>query len=358
MTLVLRTIKDAPLTFQEGDDNLLFLQGLSDSISGSLTSVSQSLVLVSASVAAITGSNGGGGVQSFISLGSVSASINSSIGPFVVKSGSITLLSVNRYGSILSGESGSVSTSLFSRAEGFQSATYANYSHAEGDNTTSSGQGSHSEGYYTTANGVGSHTEGSGSVTYGDYSHAEGSNTRANGVFSHSEGIFANASALGSHAEGGSTQANGNYSHAEGYNTKSDGLGSHSEGYYAVSSGSYSHAEGSGSIAYGSYSHASGISTRTDPTTPGQKVMGKFNTSTPGALVVVGNGVSNVSRSNLMELYNDLIAHIEATLFYKPVTLSAQGGAPTLKAPGTIYFDGNDGHFYGWNGTVWKQLDN
>ena len=31
---------------------------------------------------------------------------------------------------------------------------------------------------------------------------------------------------------------------------------------------------------------------------------------------------------------------------------------PADPIPGQIYFDTNDSHFYGWNGTTWKQLDN
>ena len=33
-------------------------------------------------------------------------------------------------------------------------------------------------------------------------------------------------------------------------------------------------------------------------------------------------------------------------------------GAPTSPASGSLYFSSADSHFYGWNGLVWKQLDN
>jgi len=39
------------------------------------------------------------------------------------------------------------------------------------------------------------------------------------------------------------------------------------------------------------------------------------------------------------------------------VTLTPQG-APSTPASGTIYFSSADTHFYGWNGSSWKQLDN
>jgi hypothetical protein len=31
---------------------------------------------------------------------------------------------------------------------------------------------------------------------------------------------------------------------------------------------------------------------------------------------------------------------------------------PPLVQAGMIYYDSDDSHFYGYNGTVWKQLDN
>lgn len=32
--------------------------------------------------------------------------------------------------------------------------------------------------------------------------------------------------------------------------------------------------------------------------------------------------------------------------------------APANPIPGQVYFDITDGHFKGWNGSAWKQLDN
>jgi hypothetical protein len=39
------------------------------------------------------------------------------------------------------------------------------------------------------------------------------------------------------------------------------------------------------------------------------------------------------------------------------VTLTPQG-APSTPASGALYFSSADTHFYGWNGSSWKQLDN
>jgi hypothetical protein len=43
--------------------------------------------------------------------------------------------------------------------------------------------------------------------------------------------------------------------------------------------------------------------------------------------------------------------------FTRGLTLSPIG-APTSPTPGTMYFSNSDSHFYGWNGSAWKQLDN
>jgi hypothetical protein len=42
----------------------------------------------------------------------------------------------------------------------------------------------------------------------------------------------------------------------------------------------------------------------------------------------------------------------------KSRTITLTGSQPSSPLPGTMYYDSTSGHFYGWNGTVWKQLDN
>jgi hypothetical protein len=39
------------------------------------------------------------------------------------------------------------------------------------------------------------------------------------------------------------------------------------------------------------------------------------------------------------------------------MSVSAEASAPASPKEGQIYFNSTDKHFYGWNGTVWKQLD-
>ena len=196
----------------------------------------------------------------------------------------------------------------WSHAEGVLTSASADYSHAEGQNTLSSGAGSHAEGFYSIASGNHSHAEGGyfglddeiyrGGTASGTGSHAEGAETRASGIASHAEGFGSWAIGDYSHAEGNYTTASGNSSHAEGFatfawdgahsegeNTRASGIYSHTEGYYTTASGNYSHAEGLGTIASGSYSHAQGA----------------YNIAIPSpSSFIIGNGVSNGSRSNLV----------------------------------------------------------
>ena len=202
-----------------------------------------------------------------------------------------------------------------------------NYSHAEGKDTRSVGGASHAEGLNTLASGIYSHTEGYLTTASVDYAHAEGDRSRAFGVASHAEGQLTQATATGSHSEGGSTQATGNYSHAEGYGTIANnafahaegfgtnarGIGSHSEGQSTIALGSYSHAEGLQTYAIGNYSHAEGYLTTSSADyshTTGigtvangtyQFVAGSHNLlSSNASAFIVGNGISNASRSNLV----------------------------------------------------------
>jgi hypothetical protein len=148
---------------------------------------------------------------------------------------------------------------------------YGNYSHAEGRQTVAAGDYSHAEGSGTIALIAGAHAEGYNTQALGLYSHAEGSNTIALGSYSH--------------AEGNGTIASGSYSHAEGQSTKTSGSYSHAEGFATIAIGTYSHAEGLRTIALGDYSH----------------VQGQYNISSSAqSAFIIGNGVSEGSRSNLV----------------------------------------------------------
>jgi hypothetical protein len=94
-----------------------------------------------------------------------------------------------------------------------------------------------------------------------------------------------NAAGENSHAEGDSTQAIGLFSHAEGLGTIAYGGRSHAEGQDTIASGSYSHAEGYQTIALADHQHA----------------QGQWNaTSSVPAAFIVGNGIDDSNRSNLI----------------------------------------------------------
>jgi hypothetical protein len=200
-----------------------------------------------------------------------------------------------------------------SHAEGNGTIAEGDYSHAEGNSTIAEGDYSHAEGNSTTAKGEASHAEGKSTIAEGDYSHAEGSGTTALGGSSHAEGESTTASGSYSHAEGNSTTALGSHSHAEGRRTTAEGEASHAEGVSTTALGSYSHAEGNGTIAEGDYSHAEGESTQaignyshtegayTIASGSYQHVQGQYNIpSTAQSAFIIGNGISNASRSNLV----------------------------------------------------------
>jgi hypothetical protein len=152
-----------------------------------------------------------------------------------------------------------------------------------------------------------SHAEGEYTLALGDYSHAEGSGTQASGEFSHAEGEYTQAIGSVSHAEGDATQAIGGASHAEGEDTQAIGYASHAEGWYTTASGDYSHAEGLGTIASADFQHVQGL----------------YNiTSSVSGAFIVGNGVSNASRSNLIYAHDNVV-EISGSLFISGAAQSA-----------------------------------
>jgi hypothetical protein len=188
---------------------------------------------------------------------------------------------------------------ISSHAEGDSSTSKGDWSHAEGRLTTASGSYSHAEGNFNIASGYASHTEGAFTQATEQYSHAEGLSTIASSVASHAEGHFTTASGGYSHAEGGNTSTIGIYSHAEGRFTTTRGIGSHTEGQQTFTIGQYSHAEGRLTTASANYSHAEGYSTVTNADY--QHVQGQFNQLSPvQSAFIIGNGVSDTSRSNLV----------------------------------------------------------
>ena len=155
------------------------------------------------------------------------------------------------------------------------------YSHAEGQNTLTKGRMSHAEGYFSTASGGWSHAEGHTTYAGARYSHAEGYNT--------------------------ATNTDAWYSHAEGIETQTYADGAHTEGYRTRALGPWSHAAGSGSQARNTGSFVVGdsnYSSRDFQTIVGKYaeygVAGSSISATTEALFVVGGGVSDAGRKNIL----------------------------------------------------------
>jgi hypothetical protein len=182
---------------------------------------------------------------------------------------------------------------------GLDNITSGLYSHAEGSNTVTYGTASHAEGEITVTYGIASHAEGSGTTTYGRASHAEGISNIASGSYSHAEGATTKTYGTASHAEGSQTTTYGIASHAEGLLTIAQGIASHAEGYLTTASGDYSHTEGYNTITYGEASHAEGIGTIASASYQHAQGMYNITSSIPGAFIL-GNGTSDVNRSNLI----------------------------------------------------------
>jgi hypothetical protein len=160
---------------------------------------------------------------------------------------------------------------FYAHAEGSGTTAKGNYSHAEGVGSKALGQGSHAEGFSSTAIGASSYTHGYLPVAHANYSRAEGWLTNAYGEASRTEGFFCTT--------------DGRFAHAEGDTTAAWGTGSHSEGLETKAQGNHSHAEGIGTIAI----------------SQGQHAQGQFNRVISGSgTVIIGNGTSNGSRSNLL----------------------------------------------------------
>lgn len=169
-------------------------------------------------------------------------------------------------------ETGSICGEIFGNYQSNEAS--GNYSTARGNGTTASGARSTAEGNETTASGMDSHSEGSGTTASAPMAHSEGGNTEATGV--------------AAHAEGGVTVASGQYAHSEGAGTVASGKASHSEGNGTEARGLYSHAEGDNTIAASARQHVSGKYNVIDE-------LGAY-------VVIVGNGNSDLSRSNALTL--------------------------------------------------------
>jgi Major tropism determinant N-terminal domain len=82
-----------------------------------------------------------------------------------------------------------------------------------------------------------------------------------------------------------------------------------------------------------------------------------FTTNFPAAKLIftVGNNSSNPTGS-MMEFDNSGTLSVTGAVVVG--SFEGSGAYPTSPSQGTIIFDSNTNHFFGYNGTTWKQLDN
>ena len=72
----------------------------------------------------------------------------------------------------------------------------------------------------------------------------------------------------------------------------------------------------------------------------------------------VGNGDVGAQPFMYGSMTGSRSLDINGTLTVSSSLVLPPAGAPSTPASGTIYFSSADTHFYGWNGAIWKQLDN
>lgn len=275
-------------------------------------------------------------------------------------SGSVTIT-----GSFAQGQAGNKASGIGSHAEGYLTEAIGYGSHAEGgiyfedDNGTYSllggiaeGAGSHAEGGATVAVGYGSHAEGYATSALGEFSHAEGGYIAYGGGEIQEARGGGTAQGHGSHAEGLDTLAIGYGSHAEGGTTTATGVISHAEGNFTEATGDGSHAEGLGTAALGNFQH----------------VQGQYNISSSAqSAFILGNGISNSTRSNLIfasgsqvQITGSLLITGSATL-NNVLQLTSRTTTPTLTSAnaGTLFVSGassTTGSLYFYDGANIRKI--
>jgi hypothetical protein len=297
-----------------------------------------------------------------------------------------------------------------SHAEGDQTQAIGNASHAEGYETQALGEASHAEGYQTktgTQNAYYAQSVVSGIVTlsssYGDVTGEFGADNRLylydqpfdniyGGTYIISQSYYSNPNTIVelyytsvtttpayvgdinygivnwtgdqtipgfvSHAEGASTQAIGIVSHAEGKDTQAIGDASHAEGDATQAIGDASHAEGDTTQAIGNYSHAEGLGTIASGAY--QHVQGLYNiTSSVSGAFIVGNGIDDSNRSNLVFTSGSTFQITGSLLLNDILVLTPRTTTPPTASAGMLIVSGSGAnqHIYCYlNG--WTQLDN
>lgn len=202
-------------------------------------------------------------------------------------------------------------------------------------NASNIGLGSFAAGYNNTASGENSTAMGNSTTASGIYSFSIGSSSVASGGSSVALGVLSTASGPNSTAMGRGTEASGTYSTAIGSSTTASGTISVAMGLGTTASGNTATSIGNNTIALGDVSATMGI--ETIASAYASVSMGRFNdninTSATNAwvatdpLLILGNGTSNIARSNALVVYKNGNTDING---YTQLGKSTEG-APSIK---------------------------
>ena len=176
-------------------------------------------------------------------------------------------------------------------------------SSAEGNQAFAGGGSSHTYGDWGFAFGKDANSYGKASVAFGGGTQAGDLNNPSGYSFAFAANELTTALGRGSTAFGLSTKANGEYSLATGSNTTAEGIGSFAQGYKTNASGMFAMAAGDQTWAFYYGSAAFGQYTKT-----GRKyqfVTGICNVGKDDTLFEIGNGLSDLNRSNAFEVLKD-----------------------------------------------------
>lgn len=206
----------------------------------------------------------------------------------------------------------------FSHAEGLYTYTGSDAAHAEGEGDSNFSITINNRNYSQAgAYGRASHSEGKSTLAIGDNAHAEGSNTVANGFSSHAEGQGSSTTKVIEGITYSNSGAWGYSAHSEGERGYAIGPASHSEGIDTIAAGTASHAEGTNTTAIGDYSCVQGYSTIA--TGSCMNVSGSYNVDN-GPEYTIWNNTTSYAHGDLVKYSNNLYRCLRENTGYAPDT--------------------------------------
>jgi hypothetical protein len=225
-------------------------------------------------------------------------------------------------------------------------------SFASGRSTVASGEASTSIGFNSYASGAVATSMGNSTYASGEASTSMGIGTTASGYATTSMGNNSTASGYAATSMGNSTTASGPVSTSMGALTTASGQFSTSMGFETTASGDYATSMGYrtiaksyGSVVVGMYNDPIATS---DPT--------NVNSSDP--LFVIGNGKSDLIRSNALMVLKSGYIGIGTNLPQRPLHINGEMRLQPISSPlipfkGDIYFDNSLNVLRYYNGSTW-----